>query len=184
MEHRRGDHEKLLRINYLAAVEMIRLVLPGMLRTGRGHVINVASISSKIGPWGHAGYAASKAALVSLTQTLAAEYGTKKLHFSYVNPGVVDTAYYNGAEMGELWNVVSRHAIHADDVAEKMLRLIDRPRLELCVPGHYRLLDAVKMVSMRLAHWLVARGSRPRKEKELKPIVSVTAYGPRHRPAA
>lgn len=162
LDHAPADHHRLMQVNYFAALTLTRLVLPGMIRQRGGHVINIASIATKIGPWGHAGYAASKAALVTLTQTLAAEYGPEGVNFSYVNPGIVDTEYFRESSFAPLAKQMERRAISPGLVAKKVVGLLDRPRLELCIPGHYRMLEWIKAISPRLAHFLVARNSRPR----------------------
>lgn len=155
-------HRRVMQINYFAAAQMVRRLLPAMIERGSGHVINVGSMSVKVGPWGHGAYAAAKAALVSLTQTLAAEYTECGVHFSYVNPGIVDTPYFRTADTAGLWEIVKHRAISADCVAAEMVGLLDRPRLELCVPRHYRMLDYLRAISPTLAHRIVARGSRCR----------------------
>ena len=160
LEHGPELHRRLMEVNYFASVATIRAVLPGMLDRGRGHVINIASMSTKMGPWGHAGYAAAKAALVSLTQTLAAEHGEHGLHFTYVNPGIVDTDYFD--ELGELGERTRRWRIPAATVADRITELLDAPRLELCVPRHYRALDFIKALHPGLAHGIVTRQSRPK----------------------
>jgi len=154
-------HQRLMNLHYHAPSELIRLVLPGMLEAQRGTVINIASISTKIGPWGHGPYAASKAAMVSLTQTLAAEYGARGIDFCYVNPGIVQTDFFDDQAMAELWQRVRHHAISPQRVARAVVALLDRPRLETCVPWHYRALNWIEALSPTLAAWLVARNSRP-----------------------
>lgn len=156
-------HERLWRVNYLAAVEATRAVLPAMLERRRGHVVNIASMSSKIGPWGHAGYAASKAALVSVTQSLAAEHPARVsgVHFSAVNPGIVKTAYFEGDSFQRLWPRVKHRAVPAERVAARIVALLDRPRLQLCIPRHYRMIDLIEAISPALAHRMVAAESRP-----------------------
>jgi len=148
------------RLNYLAPAEIIRLLLPGMIEAEQGHIINIASMSTKVGPWGHSAYAPPKAALVSLTQALAGEYRRHSVRFSYVNPGIVDTPYFHQPGTQGLWPRVRRHAIPVDRVASAIERLIDRPRLELCVPRSYRLLDWIIAVSPSLAHRIVTAQSR------------------------
>jgi hypothetical protein len=156
-------HERLWRVNYLAAVEMTRAVLPGMLKRRRGHVINTCSMSTKVGPWGHAGYAASKAALVSVTQGLAAEYPARStgVHFSVVNPGIVSTPYFAGDSFQRLWPRVKGRAIPPELVARKMVGLLERPRVQLCVPWFYRFIDVIDAFSPALAQRIVAAESRP-----------------------
>lgn len=155
------DFAELTEVNYIAAAELTRLALPAMLERRRGWVINIASVSTRMGPWGHAGYAAAKAALVAMTQSLAAEHAGSGVHFSYVNPGIIDTRYYHGPTTAVLWQSVRRHAIAPDRVARAVERLLDRPRLALCVPRHYRVLDWLVALSPALAHRLVASQSRP-----------------------
>lgn len=165
MEHDWAMHRRLMDLNYFAAVATIRAVLPGMAERRKGHVINICSISAKMGPWGHAGYTAAKAALASLTQTLAGEHDGAGVHFSYVHPGIVLTDYFEADSLTRLLPRVRKHAIPADTVAKRIAALLDKPRLELCVPAHYRVLDAVIAVSPALAHRMVTRNSRPAPEK-------------------
>lgn len=161
LDHSAADHQRIMRINYHAAADLIHAALPGMLQRRSGLVVNVASISVKMSPWGHGAYTASKAALVALTQTLSAEYGHRGVNFTYVNPGIVRTPYFETGTMSQLWPRVKHHAIAPDHVARRIVSLIDRPRLELNVPGHYRILDLFKAVSPGALHSLITRHSRP-----------------------
>jgi short-subunit dehydrogenase len=172
LDHAEVDFTGLMQVNYFAPARFIHRLLPGMLEAGRGHVINVTSISAKFGPWGHSGYAAAKAALTSLTQSLACEYGQRGVHFSYVKPGIVDTEYFQTHETQGLWSLVKRRAIKADVVAAAVMRLMDRPRIELCVPGHYRFLDLIRAISPSLALKMVGDGSRPPAEA-MRPMTEV-----------
>ncbi len=161
LEHDTADENRLMRINYHAPAAIIRAILPGMIQRGRGHIINIGSMSTKMGPCGHATYAAAKSALVSLTQTLAADYAATGVRFSYVNPGIVDTPYFRCPEMLPLWNTVKRYAISPQRVAKETAGLLDNPRLEICVPRSYRVMDLIRAVSVGMAHRLVAQQSRP-----------------------
>ena len=161
LAHSLDDFRRLMAVHYFAAVSTIRAVLPGMIERRRGHVINVASIAVKMAPWGHAGYAAAKAALAALTQTLAAEHAESPVRFSLVHPGIVDTEYFDDPSYETLRPRVRRHAISAEHAARRIVGLIDRPRLELCIPAHYRVMDWFRALSPSLTHRLVARQSRP-----------------------
>lgn len=162
LEHTTEDHKRLMQVHYFAPVELIRALMPGMLERKRGHIINVASIAAKMGPWGHSTYAAAKAAMVSLTQSLAAEYPDQSVHFSYVNPGIVVTDFFDGDGYDAMSKSVRKHGIDVNTVAAKINKLIDKPKLELCVPGHYRMLDWIKAISPTWAHRIVAKNSRSR----------------------
>ncbi|MBI2214275.1 MAG: SDR family oxidoreductase [Acidobacteria bacterium] len=81
-------------INVKAAYLAIRCVLPAMREAGRGAIVNVASISGVPGPQkfpGFTAYCASKAALIALTESLAAELRGSGVSVNCVSPGSVNT---------------------------------------------------------------------------------------------
>lgn len=162
LEHSAEDLEFLMTVHYHAPATLIRSLLPGMLEHG-GHVVNVASMATKIGPWGHSGYAAAKAALVALTQSLAIEYGRADLHFSYLNPGIIETPFFEQEETAALWQRVKKWAVPVERVSRALLKVLDRPRLEMCIPRHHRALDGIKAVSPDWALSIVRGQSRPAK---------------------
>jgi short-subunit dehydrogenase len=89
---RAHDYERLMRINYLAAVRVTLGVLPGMVQRGNGHVISISSIGVLTNAPRFAGYNASKAALESFSRCAAAEYATRGVHFTIINMPLVRTA--------------------------------------------------------------------------------------------
>lgn len=157
------DHRRIMQVHYFAAVQMIQATLPIMLDRQRGHIINVASIATKMGPWGHAAYAAAKCALVSLTQTMAADYAGRGVHFSYVNPGLVRTEFFDNPGYESIAPQVDKRGIPPEKVAQGICNLIHKPKLELCIPRHYRILDWFKAASPGWAHRIVTKGSTPAK---------------------
>lgn len=170
LDHSIAEHERLMNVLYFAPVRTIRTVLPHMLARApgeaglpgaRGHVINISSMSVRMGPWGHAGYAAAKSALRTLTQTLAAEHAHEGVRFSVVCPGIVDTAYFRTEQIAPLFASMRGRAIAPERVARAVTRLLDKPRLEVCVPRHYRALDLISALAPRLAHRIVSQQSRP-----------------------
>lgn len=158
-----SEHQQIMQVNYLAPAALIHHVLPSMLASSNGHIINIASIAAKFGPWGHGPYAAAKAALVALTQSMAIEHQGINVHFSYVCPGIIKTEFFDthGYDTPHMQKQVAKHGIPVDKAVKQIVKLLDKPKLELCVPGHYRMLDWVKAISPVLAMKLVAGGSRP-----------------------
>lgn len=160
LEHAPADHARLMQVNYFSSLSLIRSFLPSMIAQGHGTVVNVSSSSAKMGPWGHAGYAASKAAMRALTECLHAEHAPRGVRFSCVFPGIVDTPYFEKAGWEALYAKMRSHAISAERCARGICNVIQRPRVWASIPGHYRLLDAIAAFSPRLAHAIVARSSQ------------------------
>jgi hypothetical protein len=160
-EHTVEEHERLMRVNYFGTLYCTRAVLPAMLEAGRGHVINVASIAAKVGPWGHSGYAAAKAAVIALTESLAGEHLDDPVEFTYVIPGIVKTEFFDRPSYGKIKGGNLKRAIPAARLARTVMKAIDRPRLQLYVPAHYRMLDVLRTLSLKWTHRLVARSSEP-----------------------
>ncbi|MEP9399500.1 SDR family NAD(P)-dependent oxidoreductase [Mesorhizobium sp. KR2-14] len=84
--------ETILNVNLGAAFRLSRAVLPGMVQRGVGAIVHVSSVFGVVGYRGIAAYAASKAALVGLTQQMAADYGPKGIRVNAIAPGLIETA--------------------------------------------------------------------------------------------
>jgi NAD(P)-dependent dehydrogenase (short-subunit alcohol dehydrogenase family) len=66
-------------------------LVPGMIARGGGSIVNITTAGAEVGVPGSAAYAASKAALASLTRTWAAEFGPSGIRVNSVSPGPVRT---------------------------------------------------------------------------------------------
>ena len=87
------EWEKTLAINVTAPFLFCQAVVPGMVTRGRGSIVNIASMAGILCLPGRVSYAASKAALISLTKTLAVECGPSGVRLNAVCPGWVDTPF-------------------------------------------------------------------------------------------
>jgi short-subunit dehydrogenase len=84
-----AEIEEIVAVNLLAPMELTRRAVPGMLARGRGHVVVISSLSGYAGTAYQAPYAATKGALITLVQSLRAEYAGRPVRFSLVAPGSV-----------------------------------------------------------------------------------------------
>ena len=83
--------EKVMRLNVDSIVHLSQVVGAHMLERGSGSVINVASVAGLTGTPALAPYGASKAAVVSLTKTLALEWGPQGVRVNALCPGWTKT---------------------------------------------------------------------------------------------
>ncbi len=86
------DWDEVLRVNLKGAFNLIRVFSPLMkLKGGGGHIINVSSYSGVKGRKAQAAYSASKAALLGLTYSAAAELGEFNIKVNAIIPGYMPT---------------------------------------------------------------------------------------------
>jgi 3-oxoacyl-(acyl-carrier-protein) reductase len=88
--------DDVLRVNLDGPFITTRAILPAMLETGWGRVINVSSIIGQTGNFGQANYAASKGGLISFTLSLAREVARKGVTVNAVAPGFIQTDMTSG----------------------------------------------------------------------------------------
>ncbi len=82
---------KLMSVNLNAVYLLDKTILPYMVQRKRGNILHVASIWGLRGASCEVAYAASKAAVVSLTASLAREYGPSGIRVNAVAPGAIQT---------------------------------------------------------------------------------------------
>jgi 2-keto-3-deoxy-L-fuconate dehydrogenase len=86
------DWDRSFDINVKAMYRLIRATLPGMLAKGGGSIINVASVASSLkGVPNRFAYSASKAAVIGLTKSVAADYVAKGIRCNAICPGTVES---------------------------------------------------------------------------------------------
>ncbi len=93
--------ETVLRTNLDGAFHGCQAVLPTMVSQRNGRIINVASLSALLAPPGQTNYAAAKAGLVALTQSLAKEVARLNITVNAVCPGFIETELLEGMDQAQ-----------------------------------------------------------------------------------
>ncbi|MFS0757746.1 SDR family oxidoreductase [Noviherbaspirillum sp. 1P10PC] len=84
-------------LNVRAMYRMMRAFLPGMLERGGGSIINMASVASSIkGAPNRFVYGASKAAVIGMTKSVAADFVTRNLRCNAICPGTIESPSLRG----------------------------------------------------------------------------------------
>ena len=88
------DWDRILAVNLNGAAWSCKAVIPSMLEKGSGSIVIVSSVNAIVGTRGMAVYDMSKAAMLGLTRSLAAEYGARGIRVNAVCPGNTLTDFH------------------------------------------------------------------------------------------
>ncbi len=83
--------DEVLEVNLTGTFNVTRALLPGMIESGWGRVINLTSIVGQTGNFGQINYAVSKGGLIAFTMSLAREVSRKGVTVNAVAPGYIET---------------------------------------------------------------------------------------------
>jgi NAD(P)-dependent dehydrogenase (short-subunit alcohol dehydrogenase family) len=120
---------RVLDINVGGVLLGMKLALPGMLNRGRGHIINLASVAGRSPVPGGVTYAASKAAIVSATESVRVEFAGRGVDFTCVMPSFTATDLIAGTKGVRFIKNVKPEA-----VATAIADAVGEPKLDVFVP--------------------------------------------------
>jgi short-subunit dehydrogenase len=138
-------------VNLVGTVHVTQAFLPGFLWQGRGHLIHLGSLGGIVPMPHEAVYAATKFGVRGFCQSLALELRGTGVHVTVVCPDSADTAQLR-AEAGHDPSTLAFTSapLAPDDVARAVVRALDRPRVEVLVPGARGVLIKLLAFSPRL----------------------------------
>lgn len=126
------DWDTMIDTNCRALVTMTRLVLPGMVARGRGHVVNIGSIS---GSWPYPGghvYGATKAFVKQFSQNLRVDLVREPVRVTNVEPGASETEFSLVRFKGDADRASATYdgfdALRPEDIAETVFWATTLPR--------------------------------------------------------
>ena len=86
------DWQSVIDINLTATFRLCRAAIRGMMKARWGRIVNISSVVGQTGNAGQVNYAASKAGMVGLSKSLAAEVASRGITVNCVAPGFIETA--------------------------------------------------------------------------------------------
>jgi len=87
-----AEWQSVLDVNLTATMKLCKGVLRGMMKARWGRIVNISSVVGTTGNPGQANYAASKAAMVGMSKSLASEVASRGITVNAVAPGFIATA--------------------------------------------------------------------------------------------
>jgi short-subunit dehydrogenase len=150
------ENMDVVAINVAAATEMLSAFLPAMVRRRRGRILNVASTSSFLPVPFMATYAASKAYLLSLTESLAEELRNRGVTVTALCPGVTETPMLTAMEKLDagLTKRISFTVTAVEQVADEGYEACMAGEV-IRVPGYVNLLATLS--TRAVPRWVVRR---------------------------
>jgi short-subunit dehydrogenase len=138
------DNLRTLQLNLIVPLALSHAVLPGMLRRGRGHIVNISAMAGRVSfPYTEA-YAAAKDGLIGFTRVLRADYHARGISASVLILGAIRGAGQGQRMLDESGTKASGFMVPAESVARAVVKAVKTNRVELViVPGPGRLLRAV-----------------------------------------
>lgn len=130
-EGRPEDWDEMIDVNIKGLLYVTRAILPGMLRRGRGHVVNLGSTA---GHWVYRGsnvYAATKHAVRALNEALRLDVHGSGIRVSSVDPGLAETNFslvrFRGDAERARKVYEGLQCLTPRDIAETIAWVVDRP---------------------------------------------------------
>ncbi|MEZ5746397.1 MAG: SDR family oxidoreductase [Paracoccaceae bacterium] len=107
---------KIMAINFMGPVQLTRAMLPMLIDSGSGRIVNVSSDAGRVGSFGETVYAGAKGGIIAFTKSLAREMTRKNIRVNCICPGPTDTPLF--ASQSEKMQEALKNAIPMKRVAK------------------------------------------------------------------
>lgn len=142
-----ADWDQTMSVNLKGAFLTSRAVIRPMLKQRSGHIINLSSFAARSGPRGQAAYAAAKAGLIGLTQSLAKEAGSRNVRVNAILPGVMPTGMTAATPAKVLEEFAAANALGRINDVDEVARFV------VFLAGMQNVSGQVFQLDSRVARW-------------------------------
>ncbi len=152
-----GDFADMIDTNVMGFLNVMRTILPGMVKRNRGHLVNLGSVAGRwVYPKGHV-YCATKAAVHALSQGIRMDLSGTAIRMTEVAPGMVETEFTQ-VRLGDVERAKAVYQgmvpLNAADVADAILWAVSRP-------AHVNIQEIVLYPTAQASPTIVARNPGP-----------------------
>jgi short-subunit dehydrogenase len=160
------DFRRQFETNFFGVVDTLYAALPH-LKTSRGQVGIVSSVSGRLGTPTTSAYSASKFALCGLAESIYGEFAAQGVSVTLINPGFVaseirhkdnrEQVHLDRKDPAPAWLVVP-----AEKAAAEILSALHRRKFEAVITGHGKTITFIARHFPRVLRAIIARGARGR----------------------
>lgn len=159
--------ERLVRVNYLGAVNATHALLPLLRRSYRRSIVNVSSLAGKVAPPYMAAYAGSKFALAGYTHALRQELREEGFHVGLLSPAPVDTPMIAGRVGGRYYPLPPGIGVLTPEAtARALLYLVLHRKADQVVPARVSALVRFGQAFPLLVDGVYALMRRTRRDRD------------------
>ena len=150
------EWQRIIDINLLGVVRGCKAFIPTFKAQEFGHIVNIASIAGLNSLPGFANYNASKAAVVSLSETLRLELKKKNIGVTVVCPSIFKTNLANSIidplddHIEKINKIMERSSVSADDISKQIYNAVKRNKFFLLPHKHTWFIWGLKRLSLKL----------------------------------
>ena len=148
------DVERVMAVNFFAAVYLTMAVLPGMLERRRGSVVNITSVAGYLPNPKESAYGASKAALSLWSHGLNVELHGTGVHVGVVSPGPIATEIWEKDEFAASYRGMRNSPTV---VAAAVVKILERRGAHMTVPRRFGLPPILYSILGRPMRWGLRR---------------------------
>jgi short-subunit dehydrogenase len=146
LETTAAEAAEMIGVPYLAAFNLTRELLPGMLARRSGHIVNVTSVAARLAWPGAVAYAAARAAMEGFTKALRADLRGSGVGVTLAMFGTVETPYWEhnpGSRARLPKRAATMPVLSPEKTASLIVSAVEKGARTIVAPGRYRLLFAL-----------------------------------------
>ena len=128
------DMERMMRVNFLGSLYFTKALAPAMAQRGRGTLVFLASVAGRMAPPDESAYAASKFAVVGLSEAISIELEDSGIHVLTVCPGSINTPFFDEEALSRMPPVARRSMVAPEKLVDAIFNSLARGRHQLTYP--------------------------------------------------